>query len=166
MTLSSAKYARCDEEAQPMVPVFRSIAYLVALFASTGACAFAQAAPADSPVPTPDSGATPIVYGYTFTPPAPSAGTPRFLSVELNSDHLRAGGPIAIRVSTTSDVVKVTTGNGKHSGTLTQSGPGVFTSDSSLPHIGGFASVRIKLHFEATTADGTSISLDVPVSYR
>ena len=144
---------------------FRSMAYLVVFFASTGASAFAQT-PASSPSQAPVPDATPIVYGYTFTPPAPSAGTPRFLSIELNSDHLKAGGPIAIRVSTTPDVVKVTTGNGKHSGTLTQSAPGVFTSDSTLPHIGGFASVRIKLHFEATTADGTSISLDVPVSYR
>jgi hypothetical protein len=161
MRLSSAKYARYDEEA-PMPSVFRSIACLVVLFASFAAPAFAQTTPA--------SDATPIVYGYTFTPPATSpetaTGTPRFISIELNSDHLRAGGPIAIRVTTTPDVVKVTTGNGKHSGTLTQSGSGIFTSESSLPHIGGLASVRIKLHFEATTADGTSISLDVPVSYR
>jgi hypothetical protein len=144
---------------------FRSMAYLVVFFASAGVSAFAQT-PASSPPQAPIPDATPIGYGYTFTPPDPSTGTPRFLSVELNSDHLKAGGPIAIRVSTTLDVMKVTTGNGKHSGTLTQSAPGVFTSESTLPHIGGFASVRIKLHFEATTADGTSISLDVPVSYR
>ncbi len=135
----------------------------LALVALSTLPALAQtAAPPAAPVPPP----TPPNYAYTFTPPSQGAGTPQILKVELNSDHLHAGGPIAIRVTTTPDVVKVTTGNGKRSGQLTQSAPGIFTSESTLPHAGGIASLRIKLHFQASTASGTSISVDVPVSYR
>lgn len=36
-------------------------------------------------------------YGFTFTPPAPADGAPEILKIELNSDKLHAGGPIAIR---------------------------------------------------------------------
>ena len=140
--------------------ILRLPALTLALVALSASPALAQTAPAE-PVPPP----TPPAYGYTFTPPA-GTGTPQILKVELNSDHLHAGGPIAIRVTTTTDVVKVTTGKGNRSGALTQSGPGVFISQSTLPHEGGIASVRIKLHFEAITADGTKVSVDVPVSYR
>jgi hypothetical protein len=105
------------------------------------------------------------VYGYTFTPPS-ATGSPRIISVELNSDKLRAGGPIDIRVTTTPDVVRVVTGSGKRQGTLSRIRSGVFTSDSTLPHVGGLLSVGIKLHFEATTAGGKATSVDVPVHYR
>jgi len=104
-------------------------------------------------------------YGYAFTPPA-SKAHPRILKVELNSDHLKAGGPIDIRVTTTRDVVKVTTGNGKRAGELAKVAPGVFTSASTLPRLGGLMTLKISLHFEATTADGRTTSLDVPVHYR
>jgi len=125
--------------------------YAVALMVALGSPAFAQTTP---------------TYGYVFTPSAPATGTPQILKVELNSSDLRAGGPIAIRVTTSPDVVKVVTGNGKHQGTLTQAGPGVFTSESTLPHIGGPLSIAIKLHFVATTADGKATSVDVPVKYK
>ena len=108
----------------------------------------------------------PPTYGYVFTPTAQTSGTPAILKVELNSDHLRAGGPIDIRVTTTSDVVRVVTGSGKRSGTLAMDSAGVFTSESNLPHLGGLATIHIKLHFQAFTQSGTSTSLDVPVSYR
>src|SRR5271166_2718364 len=105
-------------------------------------------------------------YEYTFTPP-PQTGTPRILEVQLNSDHLHGGGPIDIRVTTTPDVVKVTTGNGSQSGALTQSAPGIFTSEATLPHVGADLLVKhIKLHFTATTAAGASVSVDVPVTYK
>jgi hypothetical protein len=104
-------------------------------------------------------------YGYVFLPP-PTAGTPCIRKVELNSDDLHAGGTIAIRVTTTPDVVAVVTGNGKHRGSLLRVGRGVFRGDSTLPHIGGFLRVHVKLHFEATTADGREAVADVPVSYR
>jgi hypothetical protein len=105
------------------------------------------------------------VYGYTFTPPSAS-GSPRIISVELNSDKLRAGGPIDIRVTTTPDVVRVVTGSGKRQGTLSRIRSGVFASESTLPHVGGLLSLGIKLHFEATTASGKATSVDVPVHYR
>jgi hypothetical protein len=95
-----------------------------------------------------------------------TTGSPRIIKVELNSDHLRAGGPIAIRVTTTPDVIQVVTGHGSRSGALTKSGPGIFTSQSTLPRLGGLASVPISLHFVGTTASGQSTSVDVPVRYR
>jgi hypothetical protein len=104
-------------------------------------------------------------YGYVFLPPATS-GTPRIRKVELNSDELHAGGTIAIRVTTTPDVVAVVTGSGKHQGTLERVGRGVFRGDSTLPHLGGFLRVRVKLHFSATTADGREADAEVPVSYK
>src|SRR5579871_5654709 len=117
-----------------------------ALAAAGIAFSLAPAARADAPA-----------YGYTFTPEA-TTGTPRILKVELNSDALKAGGPIAIRVTTTTDVTQVTTGNGKRQGTLTKVSPGVFTSASTLPHVGGLISMHIKLHFVATAANGTTAS--------
>ncbi|HMD01607.1 MAG TPA: hypothetical protein VKG44_01460 [Candidatus Baltobacteraceae bacterium] len=114
----------------------------------------------------PANAQTATVYGYTWSPAAPATTSPAILKVELNSDHLQAGGPIAIRVSTTPDVVKVVTGNGPRSGALTSVAPGIFTSQATLPRVGGIASVKIKLHFVATTADGKSAAVDVPVSYR
>jgi hypothetical protein len=105
-------------------------------------------------------------YGFSFAPPAPASGTAEILKIELNSDDLHAGGPIAIRVTTMPDVTQVVTGNGKHRGSLTRISPGIFTSQSTLPHIGGFLHVHIKLHFEATTADGHVEDVDVPVAYK
>ncbi len=111
-----------------------------------------------------DPASTPV-YGYTYTPPA-ATGSPRILKIELNSTHLHADGQFDIRVTTTTDVTRVVTGNGKHQGTLTAAGNGVFTGDSTLPHVGGLLSVGIKIHVEASTADGKSTSADVPVHYK
>jgi hypothetical protein len=107
----------------------------------------------------------PRTYGYSFIPPA-AEGSPRITKVELNSDHLRAGGPIAIRVTATPDVIQVVTGSRSRSGALTKTGPGIFTSESTLPRVGGLATVRISLHFVATTASGQQTAVDVPVHYR
>jgi len=107
-----------------------------------------------------------VTYGYTFTPPEPTPATPRIKKVELNSDELAAGGTIAIRVTTSADVVSVITGSGKHTGALAHSGRGVFIGESTLPHIGGFLRVHIKLRFEASTADGREAIVEVPVSYK
>jgi hypothetical protein len=117
------------------------------------------------PAPALPAFADDATYGYVFLPP-PTAGSPRIRKVELNSDELHAGGTIAIRVTTTPDVVAVVTGNGKHQGSLLRVGRGVFRGDSTLPHIGGFLPVRVKLHFEATTADGREAIADVPVTYK
>ncbi|MGD0474982.1 MAG: hypothetical protein ABSB70_17460 [Candidatus Velthaea sp.] len=107
----------------------------------------------------------PPIYAYAFTP-TETRSSPRISKVELNSDHLQAGGPIAIRVTTTPDVIRVVTGNGRRSGVLTKTGPGIFSSEATLPRVGGLATVRIALHFVATSASGQSFSVDVPVHYR
>jgi len=104
-------------------------------------------------------------YAYTYTPP-PATGSPRILSVDLNSDSLHAGGPIDIRVKTTPDVIRVTSGNGRQKGALSRSAKGVFVGDSTLPRVGGLLTLSIKIHIEATTADGKTTSVDVPVRYK
>jgi hypothetical protein len=160
-----------------------TMAAMLFLAGSMPAKVVAQASPGTTPVPqataaaptaapslAPSSaGASPVAaapaYGYAFTPP-PVTGSPRITLVQLNSDRLRAGGPIDIKVTTTTDVVKVTTGNGNRQGTLTQAAPGVFVSEATLPHVGGPLVIHIKLHFAAYTADGKSVSVDVPVSYH
>jgi hypothetical protein len=106
------------------------------------------------------------VYGFTFTPEPPAAATPRILKIELNDNHLQAGQPIAILVLTTPDVTRVTTGNGRRAGTIPRISPGTFSTTSTLPHLGGIATIHLKLHFEATTADGTAVDVDVPVTYK
>jgi hypothetical protein len=108
----------------------------------------------------------PVAYGFAFTPPAPVTGPAEILKIELNSDDLRAGGPIAIRVTTLPDVTQVMTGNGRHRGTLARLAPGVFASQSTLPHVGGLLHIHIRLHFEATTPDGRTEDVDVPVTYK
>jgi hypothetical protein len=117
-------------------------------------------------VPVVPARAGDVTYGYTYTPPAPTPATPRIKKVELNSDELEAGGTIAIRVTTTADVVSVVTGSGKREGSLARTGRGVFTGESTLPRIGGFLRVHIKLRFEASTADGHETVVEVPVSYK
>jgi hypothetical protein len=141
-----------------MSGAYRLCALLLLVFAGLAATAVAQPSPAPA-------AATPV-YGYTFTP-SPQTGTPGIFEVQLNSNNLHGGGPIDIRVTTTPDVVKVTTGNGSKSGALTQSAPGIFTSEARLPHVGADLVVKhIKLHFTATTAAGVSVSVDVPVTYK
>jgi hypothetical protein len=107
-----------------------------------------------------------VTYGYSYVPPEPSPATPRIKKVELNSEELEAGGTIAIRVTTTPDVVSVVTGSGKRQGSLARSGRGVFVGESTLPHVGGFLRVHIKLRFDASTADGRSTVVEVPVIYK
>lgn len=128
-----------------------SIGVLVPMFGAVGPAVAQGDAPA---------------YAFSFAPPTPASGTAEILKIELNSDNLHAGGPIAIRVTTTPDVTQVVTGNGRRRGSLTRISPGIFTSQSTLPHIGGLLHVHIKLHFEATTADGHVENVDVPVVYK
>ncbi len=102
----------------------RLCALLLLVFAGLASTAVAQTSPAPA-APTP-------VYGYTFTP-APQTGTPGILEVELNSNNLHGGGPIDIRVTTTPDVIKVTTGNGSKSGPLTQIAPASLRAKRGCP---------------------------------
>ena len=128
-----------------------TVALLMALLPANAA--------AQAPTPPP-------TYGFTWIAPATTNGMPQIIKVELNSDHLRAGGLIAIRVTTSPDVVKVVTGSGKRSGPLTKVAPGSFNSNSTLPHVGGPAPIPITLHFVASDAAGRSVAVDVPVTYH
>ena len=104
-------------------------------------------------------------YAYVYRPASFSA-LPKIFKVELNSDHLHAGGPIDIRVTTSPDTVKVEVGCWNRGGELPRTGPGLFTSDSTLPHVPTFFTIGLKLHVIATNAAGASAEVDVPVHYR
>jgi hypothetical protein len=125
--------------------------------------------PAAPPPATPAaSGAlpspTPIAFTYTYTPDK-QPGSPQILEVQLNSERLRPHGFFAIRILTTPDVVRVTTGSGKREGAVPMIGPGEFLAQSTLPGAPDIARVRIKLRVTATTAGGESTVVNVPVIF-
>ncbi len=114
-------------------------------------------APTASPVPTPRP--TPI-YHFKFVPPvkaSPNPDDPQILEVDLNSQTLH--GTIAMRILTNAVVTKVVTSSNGHSGTVPQVGPGEFAATGSVPKV----PFTITLEFVASTADGRSTSVKIPV---
>jgi hypothetical protein len=119
--------------------------------------------PSATPLPTP----TPN-YKYRFTPapnPAAASGSPEILEVDLNDKQLTPHGKIAMRVLTSPDVVKVITRSNGREGPLQQIGPGEFIANGSIPGIPFIAhGWKINIEFVATTADGRTTSVKVPVT--
>lgn len=123
--------------------------------------------PSGSPSPVPSPTATPV-YKYRVVPsPNPSAASdaPAILEVDLNDKQLTPHGKIAIRVLTTPNVVKVITRSNGRDGVLEQSAPGEFIGNGSIPGIPFIAhGWKVNIEFIATTADGRTTSLKVPVT--
>ena len=113
-----------------------------------------------SPTPTPN-------YKYRVTPsPNPAAsGGPQILEIDLNDKQLTPHGKIAIRVLTSPDVVKVITRSNGRDGSLQQIAPGEFTANGSIPGIPFIArGWKVNIEFVASTADGRTTSVKVPVT--
>jgi hypothetical protein len=87
------------------------------------------------------------------------------VQVQINNERLRPHGFFAIRVLTSPDVTKVTTGSGKREGALPMIGPGEFAAQSTLPGAPDIVRLRIKLRVTATNAAGETTSVDVPVIF-
>jgi hypothetical protein len=127
------------------------------------------AASASVPPPsgTPAATTAPEAYKYRFVPHQPShpdAGTPQIFAVYLNDQTLHSQGPIQIKVTTSPNVVKVVTENGSRQGVIPQIVPGDFETNSKLPKVPFIASgMTLFLKFDATTADGASVTVRVPV---
>lgn len=123
--------------------------------------ASASAAPTPVPTPTPN-------YKYRFTPPpnpGAESGSPQILEIDLNDKQLTPHGKIAMRVLTSPDVVKVITRSNGREGPLQQIAPGEFIANGSIPGIPFIAhGWKINIEFVATTADGRTTSVKVPVT--
>jgi hypothetical protein len=109
------------------------------------------------------------VYKYVITPkPEDSThpGDPVILRVELNKKHFSSGDQIQIRVTTSTNVVKVTTHELGHGGTLRQSSPGIFVGQGKVAGIPFFMrGLHVDMHYTATTADGTATTISAHVTF-
>jgi hypothetical protein len=129
---------------------------------SPGASPLPQAgspAPVLTASPTPSPRPTPI-YHFKFVPPVKASSNPddpQILEVDLNSQTLH--GTIAMRILTNAVVTKVVTSSNGRSGSVPQIGPGEFAATSSVPKF----PITITLEFVASTADGRSTSVKIPV---
>ncbi len=100
-------------------------------------------------------------------PDHPAAGNPQIFEVDLNDNSLRSRGPIDIRVLTSPEVTKVVSRSNGQEGNVPRVGPGEFAAMSRLPVIPFIASgMTIKLQFVASTPDGHSTTVAVPVKLR
>jgi hypothetical protein len=117
--------------------------------------ALAASALAAEPTPRP-------VYGYVVVPArAHSAqpGDPQILRIEINKQHFRSHDVIQMEILTSDNVVRVTTREMGHEGTLRQLGPGRFLCHGRIPGLPSFLQgMRIDLRYTATTASGNATS--------
>jgi hypothetical protein len=119
-------------------------------------------APAPSPTVTPN-----YTFRFIPKPAAVAPGAAQILEVDLNSNVLRAQGDIDMRVLTTVNVVKVVSRSGGRSGELAKVADGEFVAAGKLPKLPFFVGgVSFNLEFVASTADGRSTSVTIPVKLR
>lgn len=117
------------------------------------------------PIPAPSSD-----YPYRFVPSQPASlatGAPQIFAVFLNSKSLVSHGPIAIRVVTSGNVVKLETNSNGQTGNVPKIRPGIFEAKSTLPAIPFIAAgVTTTLDFVATSASGKKVTVGVPVQLK
>jgi len=108
------------------------------------------------------------VYGYVVVPAHVHAirpGDPEILRIELNKQNFRPHDEIQMQILTSDNVVRVTTREMGHEGTLRQLGPGRFFCQGRIPGIALFLQgMRIDLRYTATTATGNAVSASAPVT--
>jgi hypothetical protein len=134
---------------------------------SSEPAAGASTAPAAAPSTVPSAAPTPDIYKYRFVPhqPAqPDAATPQIFEIFLNDQHLHSSGTIAIKVVTSTNVVKVITRSNGRDGVLPAIAPGDFEAISRLPKIPFIAAgMTTLLEFVGFTAEGKTVSVKIPV---
>ena len=99
------------------------------------ATATATATPNTTPLP--NATATPIAFNYVVDYPAAPAGTPGIREVAVTEQTLHAGGPWAMRVTTTPDVTAVAVeayGLRFALFAVGESGSGVFAAMGTVPN--------------------------------
>lgn len=128
------------------------------------------AAPAASPSPaaiaTPSPAPTPIAFTYVVDPPAPATG-PGIREVAVTQHTLHAGGPWAIRVTTTPDVTGVSVeAYGAHFALFPvgEAGSGVFAAMGTVPDAPAqYLDRTYAIAVVGTTADGRRASASISV---
>jgi hypothetical protein len=145
----------------------------------------AAATPSPAPSATPSAAASPVTsptpsaaptglnlppLKYHIAPsPQPSAapGTPQIFAIDINDSTVYSTKVLAIRVTTSEDVEKVTISSNGRSGQMTRYAPGRFESMGNIPKLpplmGG---INVNLVFDATTVDGRSTSVKVPLRVK
>jgi hypothetical protein len=120
------------------------------------------AAPAPAPSPTPNP------FGYIINPtPTPETDPdgPHILQVALNDRHIRAGGPLLVRVVTSANVVGVEARALGRFIAIPQNAPGVFALAYTMP--GGIPFWLLNRNYDiviaAATADGRQTSVTFPM---
>jgi hypothetical protein len=123
---------------------------------------------AEAPSPAPSQWpARPTMppLNYRFIPrPAATIDPAQPVIHEIDINEKTVHDQIAIRVVTSENVVKVTSSSNGRTGTITQVGPGEFEVAAKLPKV-PFA-WNFTLLFVATTADGHSTSVKVPLKVK
>jgi len=130
------------------------------------------AAPSETPSETPS--AIPSQWpthpplppmNYKVVPkPAASVDPDQPVIIEIALNEKVLSGLIAIRVVTSTNVVKVTSSSNGRSGDLPQVGPGEFEVMSKIPKLGFTFSTTVQ--FVATSADGRTTSVKIPVRIK
>ena len=123
--------------------------------------------PEASPTPT-GLNLPPLKYHVTpKQPPSPAPDSPQILQIDLNDQVIYSTKNFSARVTTNDVVTKVTISSNGHSGQMTRIAPGRFESTGDIPKlpsiIGG---LNVNLVFTATTADGRSTSVKVPIKVK
>jgi hypothetical protein len=122
--------------------------------------------PVPSAAPSPTPAATPIAFTYVVDLPAAPAG-PGIRQVAITQQTLHAGGPWAMRVTTTPDITGVTVeGYGAHFALFAvgEIGSGVFAAMGTVPdappqYLDRFYTVTVV----GTTADGRHANASISV---
>jgi hypothetical protein len=126
-----------------------------------------EASPAPTPTPT-GLNLPPLKYHITpKQPPSPGPDSPQILEIDVYDQVIYSAKTFAARVTTNDVVTKVTISSNGHSGEMTPIAPGRFESMGNIPKlpsiIGG---LNVNLVFTATTADGRSTSVKVPIKVK
>jgi hypothetical protein len=113
---------------------------------------------------------TPSPYHFRFVPRQPenpAPGTPQIFAIYLNSRTLVSNGPILIKVSTDPGTVKVTSRSSGRVGVIPMVAPGDFEANGKLPKIPFIAAgMTVALEFTAVGADGSHVTVSVPVALK
>lgn len=127
------------------------------------------ATPTSTPTPAPLVAPTANPYAYVVDPTPPpgplASDAPRILEIAINDRVLHPGGPVLLRVTTTTNVVGVELRAMGQFFAVAQSGPGLFTLNGTVPSsIPFFMLHDYSVVVAAGTADGRQTT--VPLSLR
>ncbi|MBV8151541.1 MAG: hypothetical protein JOY59_08290 [Candidatus Eremiobacteraeota bacterium] len=131
-----------------------------------------SATPAPTPTTLPASPApspTPFnPYKYVVEPspnPNAAAGAPQIFRIEFNDSVLHPGGQVAVRVTTTTNVSRVTGSTEGYRMEIQKAQDGVFAGLSTIPgFIPSWYLRTYQVTFTAETPDGKKASFTIPVT--